>query len=102
VEAEGLFREEVDDALESLVVPHRELDRGDRLAERRPAGIKRAVKIGVVAVQLVDEHQAGEVALGDEAPSHFGPNFDPGGRIHDEHRASQTRSEEWSSPAKSA
>ncbi len=87
----GLAMDEVDVAIERLGRPDRDLERGDLVAERRPQGIERRGRVGVLAVRLVDEEACRRPALATQGDGLLEPGADARGGVHDEQGAVGSR-----------
>ena len=79
---DGRVGEEVGDPPKAGVAIDRQLERGDTGTEPLAQVGQGAVEAGLVAVQLVDEHQAGEAQLAGQGPGGLGLRLDPLHRAH--------------------
>jgi hypothetical protein len=78
--------EEVGDAPEILRLTDGQLERRDAGTEAGTDLVERALVVGAVEVELVDEHHAGQAEVGGQLPDRLGLCLHPVDRAHDEHR----------------
>ena len=79
--------EQVGDAMERLGLADRDLERRNAGAEGVLEFAQHRLEAGVLAVQLVDEHEAGGAALGGLAPQHDGGVVEAAGGVdHEDHQ----------------
>jgi hypothetical protein len=86
----GLVRlamDEVDVAAERVGRTDRDLERRDLRAERRPEGVERAGRVGVLLVAFVDEEAGGGVRAAAEGDRLLEAGLDPARRVGHEDRA---------------
>ena len=83
---EALVGEQVGDAAEARLFADRELERGDAGAEPRPELVERALEVGTLTVELVDEDHARQVQLRGDPPDRLGLHLDAIDRADHEHR----------------
>ena len=78
--------EQVGDAVEVGLLADGQLERGHPGAEPVAELVEGAGERGPLAVELVDEHHAGQPEIGGRLPQAQGLHLGPGHRAHDEHR----------------
>ena len=80
----GFQRHEIDDAAERFFFANRQLNRNDGAAERGVNRLQRALEAGALAIEAIDDDQAGQPGLLGGLPGFFGLHLHAGDGIDDE------------------
>ena len=80
----GLLRDEIDDAAERLFFADRQLNRNDRAAQRGVNRLERALQARALAVEAIDDHQAGQSGLLGGLPCLLRLHLNAGDGVNDE------------------
>ena len=86
LEDERLLRDEIDDALEVLLLANRQLDRDHRAIARFAERLKRSIEARALAIEAVQHDQARQPELLRSVPHFFGLHHDAGNGVDDDQR----------------
>jgi len=77
-----LHLDEVDETLERVLLAHGDVERHRAALEPAGDGLQRAIEVGPLAIEAIDDDGAGQLVLVRELPDLLGLNLDAGHGVH--------------------